>query len=206
MGETGYLHQLRNFGLQASFITPCGKGGAVLDAFRSSSAALEALVRAAVAVRDGDKDGKLNLQEFEVQAGKQTDAAPLQFSKLDADNDSALAVRELLAEQLFLDGWVDSLRRGFELADADKDGRLSGLELEREQALPLLHMMEEYPTSSRGRISDVREARRNCAGVRSAWSPTAQLASELSSCGYIHVQPGWFDQGYAAGTVTARKR
>lgn len=191
MGETGYLHQLRNFGLQDHFLEHTdASGGAVLDAFRSSSAALEALVRAAVAARDGDKDGKLNLQEFEVEAGKQTDAAPLQFSKLDADNDSALAVRELLAEQFFLDGWVDSLRRG-------------GLELEREQALPLLHMMEEYPTSSRARISDVHEASRNCAGVRSAWSPTAQLASELSSCGYVHVQPGWFDQGYVSALLKA---
>lgn len=106
-------------------------------------------------------------------------------------------------EQLSLDGWVDSLRRGFELADADKDGRLSGLELEREQALPLLHMMEEYPTSTRARVSDVREARRNCAGVRSAQSSTAQLVSELRSCGYIHVQPDWFDQGYVSRLLKA---
>ncbi|CAE7847385.1 ttv [Symbiodinium microadriaticum] len=204
MGATGSFRQLRNFGLQDHFLEHMDASGDPVDVFRSSSAALEALVRAAVAARDGDKDGKLNLQEFEVEASKQTDAAPLQFSKLDADNDSALAIRELLVEQLSLDGWVDSLRRGFELADADKDGRLSGLELEREQALPLLHMMEEYPTSTRARVSDVREARRNCAGVRSAQSSTAQLVSELRSCGYIHVQPDWFDQGYAAGPVTTR--
>ena len=35
--------------------------------------------------------------------------------------------------------------------------QMRGLELCRREALPILHMLAEYPTSTRGRVADVRE-------------------------------------------------
>ncbi|CAE6961379.1 EXT1 [Symbiodinium natans] len=169
----------------------------ISPAFRSSSASLEDLVRAAVASRDSDRDGKISAEEFASEAVEEM-SAPLQFSKLDRNNDSTVALRELLAEPLFVDDHTDSLRRGFQFADADKDGHLSGAELERWEARPFLHLLAEYPTARRGRVSDVREAQRPCAGVRSPQAPVAQLANELRDCGFVHVRPGWFGQDYVS--------
>ncbi|CAJ1413080.1 unnamed protein product [Effrenium voratum] len=80
-----------------------------------------------------------------------------QFSKLDFNNDSRVALRELLWEPLLGASLHESaLRQGFLLSDSDHDGQLSGTEMERPPALRLLHLLRHnfWP----GAVLDVPQA------------------------------------------------
>ncbi|CAL1125637.1 unnamed protein product [Cladocopium goreaui] len=157
---------------------------------------LELLVTSAFHHLDSDWDQQLNRREFEsVEACEDA----LDFSTLDFNNDSHIALRELLWQPLL--SWEIrqlALQQGFALADEDQDGQLSGPEMERPSGQQLLHLLSDAATTS----SSFQSA--GC--VARTWRREEPWAQELRRCGFVHLLPGLFPEAFVTETLTLAKR
>ncbi|CAK9092231.1 unnamed protein product, partial [Durusdinium trenchii] len=139
---------------------------------------LESLVTKAFQRLDADHDGQLSRREFQVNK--------LNFEKLDLNNDSHIALRELLWDPLLSSEIrIKTLQQGFRVADENKDGHLSASELERPLAQHLLHLLEDAERFT------APDALHHCGRL---WAPAdeSDAVRALEECGYLHLLPGLF--------------